>query len=92
MRETIKAIVSGEHQGKSYNTLVTFTLVPPGAKNYDGNGHYMDVNIMGKSKRIDVRFSQTTDLTKLARIWALDYFDSIKEMQIIRQEAHDVRY
>ena len=88
MRETIKAIVSGEHEGKSYNTLITFTLVPPGAKNYAGNGHYMDVSIMGELKRIDVRFAQTTDLSELARIWALYYFENnVKEMQIVRQEC-----
>jgi len=84
MRETMKVIVSGACDGKPFKTPITFTLVPPGIPNYIGNGHYMNVHLPDTSKSIDVRFAQTTDLKKLARIWAADYFGStLQSMQIV---------
>lgn len=92
MRETMKVVVSGVCQGKPFNTPITFTLVPPGVQNYYGNGHYMNVHLPDTSKSVDVRYAQTTDLKKLARIWLADYYgDDLKSMQITGGDSN-VRY
>ena len=74
MKQTIKVIVKGQRRGKTFNTKITFTLIPPTGMSYAGNGHFMSVDMPGSSHYVDVRYSHTTDIKKLATIWIKDYF------------------
>ena len=77
-------VVIGEIRGTSYKTTVKFTLIPPGKRDYYGNGYYMNVEHGDCIHYIDVRYSGTTDIDKLARLWVKDYFgNGAKEIREI---------
>lgn len=84
--QKLKVLVSGTQRGRAYTTPVTFTLVPPKTRDYYGNGHYMNVDLPGSSHYVDARYSMTTDLEKLARIWIKDYFgNTVKDIKTVEQ-------
>lgn len=86
-------VVSGQRRGKKYDLPVTFTLIPPKGLNYFGNGFTMNVEMDDYSTPsihyVDVSYSGTVDLEKLARVWIKDYFGNtvtnIKVVQSSRQ-------
>ena len=76
--------VIGERRGVKFKTQVKFTLFPPDGSDYYGNGYYMDVEHDGCIHYIDVRYSGTTDIEKLARIWIKNYFgNNVEEIKTV---------
>lgn len=75
MKNVLKMHVTGKDCSKrDFSIEVTFRLVPPTDKDYYGNGHYMTVDMPSNHLYVDCRYSGTTDLEKLARIWIKNYF------------------
>jgi hypothetical protein len=76
--------VIGERRGTKFKANIKFTLVPPETRDYYGNGYYMNVEHDNCIHYIDVRYSGTTDIDKLARIWVRNYFgNNAKEIKEI---------
>lgn len=89
-------VVSGQRRGKKYDLPVTFTLIPPPkGLNYFGNGFTMNVEIDDYSTPsihyVDVSYSGTVDLEKLARIWVKDYFGStVTNIKVVHSSRQGV--
>lgn len=88
-------VVSGQRRGKKYDLPVTFTLIPPKGMNYFGNGFTMNVEIDDYSTPsihyVDVSYSGTIDLEKLARIWVKDYFgNTVTNIKVVESTQRGV--
>ena len=70
-------IVAGNYRNRAFADVVNFTMIPPKGRDYQGNGYHMNVFVEGNPSAthyIDVRYAQTRDVEKLARIWIKDFY------------------